>query len=46
MTKKFEIYFKDLQPEAQANLLEIFEKIEKDENWGVFPVTVIETEVS
>jgi len=45
MARKFEIYFRDLKLEAQANLLEIFETTEKDENWDVFPVTVIEREV-
>ena len=44
MTRKFEIYFRDLKPEAQTNILEIFETTEKDENWDVFPVTVIERE--
>ena len=45
MIKRVEIYFYDLKPEAQANLLEIFETTEEGENWDIFPVTVIEREV-
>lgn len=45
MTRKFEIYFRDLEPEAQANLLEVFETTEEDENWDAFPISVIEREI-
>jgi len=41
MTEKFEIYFKDLTPEAQKDLLEKFQTTEKDKNWDVFPLAVI-----
>ncbi|MBC8177947.1 MAG: hypothetical protein ISR61_08465 [Desulfobacteraceae bacterium] len=44
MTIKFEIYFRDLELEAQANLLELFETTEEDENWDIFPISVIERE--
>jgi hypothetical protein len=44
MIKKVEIYFNDLEPEAQANLLEAFETTEEDENWEIFPIAVIERE--
>jgi len=45
MTRKFEIYFRDLEPESQANLLEVFETTEEDENWDIFPISVIEREI-
>ena len=45
MIKKVKIYFNDLEPEAQANLLEEFETTEEDENWDIFPIAVIEREV-
>lgn len=45
MIKKVEIYFNDLELEAQAKLLEAFETTEEDENWEIFPITVIEREV-
>lgn len=45
MVKSFEIYFHDLNSEAQANLLEEFETSEKDENWDVFPIAVIDREM-
>jgi hypothetical protein len=32
MTKKFEIYFRDLTPEAQENLLKTFWTTERNEN--------------
>jgi len=44
MIKKVEIYFNDLEPEAQGNLLEVFETTEEDENWDMFPIAVIERE--
>ena len=45
MIKRVEIYFNDLEPEAQGHLLEVFETTEEDENWDIFPITVIEREV-
>ena len=45
MIKSVEIYFGDLTPEAQANLLEEFETKAEDENWDVFPITVIDREL-
>ena len=42
--KSFEIYFKDLNAEAQARLLKEFSTTEQDENWDVFPITVIDRE--
>jgi len=45
MTETVEIYFGDLTPDAQKNLLGKFETTEKDENWNVFPLAVIEREV-
>ena len=42
--KSFEIYFRDLTPEAQAGLLKSFETTEDEENWNVFPLAVIERE--
>jgi hypothetical protein len=45
MTEKFEIYFKDLTPEAQKNLLKTFWTTERNENWGVVPLAIIEREV-
>ena len=44
MSRKVEIYFRDLTEEAQVNLLEIFETTEEDENWDVCPIAVIERE--
>jgi hypothetical protein len=44
MIKRVKIYFNDLEPEAQVNLLEAFETTEEDENWETFPITVIERE--
>jgi hypothetical protein len=32
MIKRVKIYFNDLEPEAQVNLLEAFETTEEDEN--------------
>ena len=45
MNKTVEIYFDDLTTEAQKNLLEAFDTSKKEENWDVFPITVIEREV-
>jgi len=41
MTEKFEIYFKDLTPDAQKDLLEKFQTTEKNENWELCPLAVI-----
>lgn len=45
MTKRVEIYFRDLTPEAQKHLLEVFETTEEDENWDVQPLAIIEREM-
>ncbi len=45
MTDKFEIYFRDLTPDAQSNLLEKFQTTQRDENWDVVPLAIIEREV-
>ena len=45
MTKKVEIYFNDLIPEAQAHLLNEFETTEEDENWEIQPLAILEREV-
>lgn len=42
--KTFEIFFRDLKPEAQKNLCEIFKTTEQDENWDVFPLFTLERE--
>ncbi len=41
---EFEIYFRDLVPEVQQQLLEEFHTTEDDENWEVFPIAVIDRE--
>jgi len=46
MTEKFEIYFKDLTPEAQNNLLKTSWTTERDENWDVVPLAIIEREAN
>ena len=45
MTKRVEIYFKDLVPEAQAHLLNVFETTEEEENCEIEPLAVIEREL-
>lgn len=41
----FELYFSDLTPEAQSNILECAGlKNEAEANWDCFPITVIEFE--
>jgi len=45
MTVTYEIYFKDLTSDAQKDLLEKFETNERDENWDLIPLAVIEREV-
>jgi hypothetical protein len=40
-----EIYFKDLNPEAQERLLEEFQTTEEDENWEIIPIAIIEREI-
>ncbi len=45
MVKKFEIYFRDLIPEAQNRLLKEFETTAEEENWDVFPIAEIEREM-
>jgi len=45
MMKSVEIYFEDLIPEAQKNLLKEFETTVEDENWEAFPIAVIDREM-
>ena len=42
--KIYEIFFRDLKPDAQKNLCEIFKTTEHDENWDVFPLFTLERE--
>ena len=42
MTETVEIYFDDLKPEAQSNLIEKFQTTEKNENWDKIPLAIIE----
>ena len=44
MTKVFAIFFGDLKREAQNDLLETFGTTEKDENWEIEPLAIIERE--
>ena len=46
MTETFEIYFEDLTPAAQENLIEKFQTNEGDENWESIPLAVIEREIT
>lgn len=39
-----EVFFRDLIPEAQQNLCEIFNTAEDNENWDVFPLFTLERE--
>ncbi len=41
---KFDVYFHDLTPEAQARLLEQFRTTMEDENWENTPLAIIERE--
>ena len=42
----FEIYFNDLKPEVQQNMLDTFKlKNEKEANWDVFPLALIDGEI-
>jgi len=45
MTKKVDIYFRDLTPKAQSHLLKEFETSAEEENWDVYPIAEIEREV-
>ena len=45
MTETVEIYFGDLTPDAQKSLLEKFQTTEKDVNWDLVPLALIEREV-
>ena len=45
MNKIVEIYFDDLTIEAQEYLLEEFDTTKREENWDVFPITIIGREV-
>ena len=41
----FEIYFSDLNPEAQEALLKAFKTALEEENWDCMPIAVIEREL-
>jgi hypothetical protein len=45
MTKTVEIYFDDLKPEAQEDLLMTWDTRKEYENWETVPLAVIEREV-
>jgi hypothetical protein len=45
MTETVEIYFDDLTPDAQSNLLEKFQTTARNENWDDVPLAIIEREV-
>ena len=45
MTETVEIYFDDLTPDAQSNLLEKFQTTPQDENWDDVPLAVLERDV-
>lgn len=41
----FEIYFRDLEPEVQNEILSIMKKESADEmNWDIFPIAVLDIE--
>ena len=44
MQVTFEIFFRDLTKEAQAELLRLFHTTEEAENWEVFPLAMIDRE--
>ena len=43
--KTVEIYFSDLTPEAQENLLRTIGTTIEDENWDTVPLAIFEREV-
>ncbi len=45
MVKKVEIYFRDLNPDAQSRVLKEFQTTAEEENWDVFPIAEIEREL-
>lgn len=45
MTETIEIYFEDLTPDAQQNLIEKFQTTERNENWDTIPLAGIEREI-
>jgi hypothetical protein len=44
-TTTFEIHFSDLTEDAQRRLCKAFGTTPREENWDVFPVTVIERDM-
>ena len=42
--KIYEVFFRNLTPEAQEKLCEIFQTTEIDENWDTFPLCTLERE--
>ncbi len=45
MLKSVEIYYHDLNPEAQRNILKSFNTAEGQENWDVQPLAIIDREI-
>ncbi len=45
VVKTFEIYFDDLNEDAKKRLIETFKTTQKDENWDIVPIAVIEREI-
>jgi len=45
MTKTVEIYFDDLKSEKKEEICKILNTTEKDENWDLVPLAIIEREV-
>ncbi len=45
VVKTFEIYFDDLNEDAKSRLTETFKTNQKDENWDIVPLAVIEREI-
>ena len=45
VTVSFNIYFEDLKPDAQNELLLAFKTNMRDENWDTQPLFIIEREV-
>ena len=43
---KFEVYFSDLTPDAQARLMEAFQTNAEEENWEDVPLVTIERDTS
>jgi len=44
MTIEIEIYFNDLNPEAQQNILNKLKTTPEDENWDIVPIAIFSRE--